>query len=112
MDRAVRRRGVSLGTLSCLAIVALVFGASIGNDPAPEADAVSSLSLKQLAGERIVVGLGGTSISSGLRSAIRQGRVAGVVLFAGNFPSRAAGLRLVSHLQAIPRQPHLRDPLL
>jgi beta-N-acetylhexosaminidase len=112
MERTVRRRRVSLGTLSCLAVVAFVFGASVANNPAPKADAVSSLSLKQLAGERIVVGLGGTSISSGLRSAIRQGRVAGVVLFAGNFPSRAAGRRLISQLQAIPRPPQLRDPLL
>ena len=101
-----------MGTLSCLAIVAFVFGASVGNDPAPEADPVSNLSLKQLAGERIVVGLGGTSISLGLRSAIRQGRVAGVVLFAGNFPSRAAGRRLVARLQAISRPRPLRDPLL
>lgn len=108
----MRRRRVSLGTLSCLAIVAFVFGVSIGNDPAPEADDVSSLSLKQLAGERIVVGLGGTSISSELRSAIREGQVAGVVLFAGNFPSRAAGRRLISQLQAIPRPSQLRDPLL
>jgi beta-N-acetylhexosaminidase len=112
MERTVRRRRVSLGTLSCLAIVAFVFGASIGNDPAPEADAVSSFSLKQLAGERIVVGLGGTSVSPGVRSAIHQGRVAGVVLFAGNFPGRAAGRQLISRLQAIPRPPQLRDPLL
>jgi beta-N-acetylhexosaminidase len=112
MERSVRRRRVWLGTLSCLAVIAFVFGASVANNPAPEADAVGSLSLKQLAGERIVVGLGGTSISSGLHSAIRQGRVAGVVLFAGNFPSRAAGRRLIAQLQAIPRPLQLRDPLL
>ncbi len=40
------------------------------------------------------------------------GAVAGVVLFAGSFPSRAAGRRLIARLQAIPRPPHLRDPLL
>ncbi|MGN6816830.1 MAG: glycoside hydrolase family 3 N-terminal domain-containing protein [Solirubrobacterales bacterium] len=77
-----------------------------------DANTVSGLSLKQLAGERIVVGLSGTSISPGLRSAIRQGRVAGVVLFAGNFASRASGRRLIAGLQAIPRPPKLRDPLL
>jgi len=71
-----------------------------------------TLPAKQLAGERIVVGLPGTSISEGLRVAIREGRVAGVVLFAGNFPSRAAGRRLIARLQAIPRPPKLRDPLL
>ena len=45
-------------------------------------------------------------------TAIREGEVAGVVLFAENFPSRAAGRRLIARLQAIPRPPKLRDPLL
>ena len=38
--------------------------------------------------------------------------MAGVVLFADNFPSRAAGRRLIAGLQAIRRPPALRDPLL
>ena len=101
-----------MGTLSCLAILAFVFGVTVGNDPAPESDPAAGLSLKQLAGERIVVGLSGTSVSPGLRAAIRQGSAAGVVLFAGNFPSRAAGRRLIARLQAIPRPPQLRDPVL
>jgi beta-N-acetylhexosaminidase len=63
-------------------------------------------------GERIVTGLGGTSVPPRLREAIRQGRIAGVVLFAENIPTRAAGRRLVARLQAIPRPPKLRDPLL
>ena len=43
---------------------------------------------------------------------IREGAVAGVILFAENLPSRAAGRRLIAELQAIPRPPGLRDPLL
>ena len=43
---------------------------------------------------------------------IGTGRVAGVVLYADNFPSRAAGRRLVEDLQAIRRPPGLGDPLL
>ena len=35
-----------------------------------------------------------------------------MVLFADNFPSRAAGRRLIAGLQAIRRPPALRDPLL
>jgi beta-N-acetylhexosaminidase len=111
---ARRRRG-AVAVLSCLALAAFVLGATLG-DGRGQADqkpsVASTLPPKLLAGERIVVGLNGTSIGAELRSAIREGRVAGVALFAGNFPSRAAGKRLISRLQGIPRPPKLRDPLL
>jgi beta-N-acetylhexosaminidase len=104
---------VALGALALLAIGAFACGATLGDEPEPpQPSAAETLPLKQLAGQRVVVGFGGTSISSALRTAIRQGRVAGVVLFAENFPSRAAGKRLIQRLQAIPRPPKLRDPLL
>jgi beta-N-acetylhexosaminidase len=95
-----------------LAVVAFALGAMLGNDRASEPRPAETLSLKQLAGERIVTGLGGTSISPALRMAIREGKVAGMVLFAANFPSRAAGRRLIARLQGIPRPAKLRDPLL
>jgi beta-N-acetylhexosaminidase len=111
-----RRRRVALGLLACLALGAFAFGAtfgaSLGDGAGPEPEVASTLPAKQLAGERIVVGLPGTSISPALRGAIGEGRVAGVVLFAENFPSRAAGKRLIAQLQAIKRPPKLRDPLL
>src|SRR3954470_14008120 len=95
MKRAAqRRRKGAVGILSCLALIAFVFGATLG-DGRGQADqkpsVAETLPPKLLAGERIVVGVKGTSIRVGLRSAIREGEVAGVVLFAGNFPSRAAG---------------------
>jgi len=43
---------------------------------------------------------------------IRAGQIAGFVLFGGNLPGRASGRRLIRSLQAIPRPPGLRDPLL
>ncbi len=114
MERSVaRRRGTALVALACLAIGAFAFGASLGDGAAPpEPGVAETLPLKLLAGERLVVGLNGTSVGTELRATIREGRIAGVVLFAGNFPSRAAGRRLIARLQAIPRPPKLRSPLL
>jgi beta-N-acetylhexosaminidase len=109
---ARRRRGAA-GALSCLALAAFVFGATLGDGrDSAEPTVAETLSPKLLAGERIVVGVDGTSIDRDLRSAIRKGRVAGVVLFLGNFPSRSAGRKLIARLQAIPRPSKLRDPLL
>jgi beta-N-acetylhexosaminidase len=114
MEQSVaRRRGVALAALAALAVGAFACGATLGDGAEPPSPGVAeTLPAAQLAGQRIVAGLPGTSISPRLRDAIRAGRVAGVVLFAANFPSRAQGRRLISRLQAIPRPPKLRDPLL
>jgi beta-N-acetylhexosaminidase len=108
-----RRRRLALGVLAGLAAGAFAFGAALGDGTPPtRIEVASTLPPKQLAGERLVVGLAGTGVSPRLREAIGDGRVAGVVLFAANFPTRAAGRRLISTLQAIRRPPLLRDPLL
>ncbi len=107
-----RRRRAALATLAVLAIAAFAGGAGLGAGDRTQPSLVSTLSPKQLAGQRILVGVAGTSVSPRLRSAIRRGRIAGVVLFAENFPSRAAGARLIARLQAIPRPAKLQDPLL
>jgi beta-N-acetylhexosaminidase len=115
MERAkARRRRLALGALSGLAVGAFALGAALGDAPAPEIEieVASTLPLPRLAGERIVVGVSGAGVSSKLKSAIGEGRIAGVVLFADNFPSRAAGRRLVARLQAVRRPLALRDPLL
>jgi beta-N-acetylhexosaminidase len=126
MQRALkRRRRAAIGTLSCLAILAFVVGLALGRPTArSESGAepgdgsagssarVSTLSPDQLAGERIIVGLSGTTVPPELKRAIRRGDLAGVVLYAGNFPSRSAGRRLIAQLQAVPRPAGLRDPLL
>jgi beta-N-acetylhexosaminidase len=113
MERArARRRRPALGVLAGLAAVAFAFGAVLGDPPSARVEVVETLSIPRLAGERIVVGFSGTEVPSGVEAAIHAGRVAGVVLFADNLPSRAVGRRLVADLQEIRRPPGLRDPLL
>jgi beta-N-acetylhexosaminidase len=142
MERAkARRRRVALATLVALAALGFAAGAVMGGggsggseDPGGhpgghEADATTSawegteeaprpalaegLTPAQLAGERIVVGVDGTGLTPRLRGAIHAGKVAGVVLFEADFPSRAAGRELIAALQAIPRPRRLRRyPLL
>lgn len=103
----------ALGALALLALGAFACGVTLGDGPEPAAPtAAETLPAERLAGLRIVTGLRGTSISLALREAISDGRIAGIVLFSENLPSRAAGRRLVARLQAIPRPPKLRDPLL
>jgi len=111
-----RRRRLALALLAGLAIGAFALGATVGESPspspAPRPSVASTLPAPQLAGERLLAGLPGTAISPRLRTAIAAGRIAGVVLFAANFPSRAAGRRLIATLQRIRRPRPLRDPLL
>jgi beta-N-acetylhexosaminidase len=107
-----RRRRLALGVLAGLAAGAFALGAALGDTPPTQVDLAETLSIPRLAGERIVVGLSGTDIPMAVERAIGEGRVAGTVLFADNFPSREAGRRLISRLQAIRRPPALRDPLL
>jgi beta-N-acetylhexosaminidase len=106
---------VGAATLIGLAAGAFVFGAALGDGSAPvhpEPELAETLPLPRLAGQRMVIGLTGTSVPAGVERAIREGNVAGVILFAGNFPTRAVGRRLISQLQAIQRPPGLRAPLL
>lgn len=104
---------MALAVLALVAIGAFACGATLGDEPeSPEPLVAETLPAEQLAGQRIVIGLPGTSVSPALRDAIGEGRAAGVVLFAENFPSRAAGRRLIAQLQGIKRPRKLRDPLL
>jgi beta-N-acetylhexosaminidase len=113
---AARRRRLAIGILAALAAGAFAAGCNLadrlGGGGGTLPTVAETLSLRRLAGERVVVGLDGSGASPKLEKAIRGGDVAGVVLFASNFPSRAAGARLIARLQAIPRPPKLRAPLL
>jgi len=95
-----------------LAAGAFAFGAALGDDSGPAPSAASRLPLAQLAGQRLVVGFSGAEPPLAVRRMVRQGLIAGVILFADNLPSRGAGRRLIGGLQSIRRPPGLRDPLL
>jgi beta-N-acetylhexosaminidase len=139
MERGrARRRRLSLAVLAALALMGFAVGAIVGSSgsssggsggrgrPKPPIAAerstagggsapnlVGTLRPGELAGERVVVGIDGTGITPELRAAVREGKVAGVVLFEADFPTRAAGRTLVDELQAIPRPPGTADlPLL
>ena len=95
-----------------MAIAAFAFGVELSDRSAPPPSVASQLSLPELAGQRIVAGFEGARPPGVVVRMIRRGGLAGVILFAGNFPSRGAGERLVRRLRAIPRPPGLRAPLL
>jgi beta-N-acetylhexosaminidase len=79
----------------------------------PKPTLVETLRPGELAGERIVVSIDGTGLTSELRAAIAKGKVAGVVLFEADFPTRAAGRALIDEVQAVPRPRRLAHlPLL
>jgi beta-N-acetylhexosaminidase len=138
-DRA-RRRRLTLSALAALAVAGFAVGAVVGRgtsgggsggsgsvtDPAAESTSGGSSSTDEskptlaqtlrpgeLAGERIVVSIDGTGLTSELRAAIAKGKVAGVVLFEADFPTRAAGRALIEEVQAVPRPRRLAHlPLL
>ena len=107
-----RRRRIAAGVGCGLAIAAFAFGVELGDRSDAPPSAVSQLPLAGLAGQRIVVGFDGTDPPRDVVRMIRHGELAGVILFAENLPSSAAGKRLVGQLQGIRRPPGLRAPLL
>jgi beta-N-acetylhexosaminidase len=107
-----RRRRLAAGAVGGLAAGAFALGAALGDGPAPRPEAAQQLSVAKLAGQRLVVGFVGTEPPAPLRRMIREGEVAGVILFSGNIPGRAAARRLIRRLQALSRPRRLRDPLL
>lgn len=95
-----------------LAAGAFAFGVALSDHSPPQPSVVSGLPAGQLAGQRTVLGFAGIQPPAVVERMIHSGEVAGIVLFADNLPSRSAGRRLIRRLQAIPRPPGLRDPLL
>jgi beta-N-acetylhexosaminidase len=136
MERArARRRRLALATLVAVAVGGFALGAVLGSggsgrhlsrqaeqattggggEPPERArpTLAERLTPSELAGERVVVSIDGTGLTPELRNAVHTGKVAGVVLFEADFPTRAAGRELIAALQAVPRPALLRRlPLL
>lgn len=72
------------------------------------ASLVDRLSGHELAGQRVVATFNGTSVPRAIKRGIRNGRLGGIVLFAGNVPSRAAARSVTRRLQSIKRPSGLR----
>jgi beta-N-acetylhexosaminidase len=108
-----RRRRVAAAAAGGLAIAAFAFGAALGDRGAPERPSPASLlSPRRLVGERLVAGFPGTTVPAPLRQMIREGDLAGVILFEENVPSRATARHLTAEIESIRRPAGLRDPLL
>ncbi|MEX0993660.1 MAG: glycoside hydrolase family 3 N-terminal domain-containing protein [Solirubrobacterales bacterium] len=75
-------------------------------------DPASSLSVRQLAGQRIVYSYTGTRVPSALVTRVRRGEAAGVILFTRNIGSRAQLRAAMARLQRAARSSELRLPLL
>jgi beta-N-acetylhexosaminidase len=108
------RRGRTLAAAAIGALAAVV-GLSValgdGTERAQGPDA-GDLTVRQLAGERLVAGFKGRQPPKALRRMIADGELAGVILFSENFAGRRGARRLIARLQSIPRPRRLRDPLL
>lgn len=108
----IRRRRIAAAAAGGLALGAFALGAGLADRSAPRPSFLSTLSAGRLAGERVVVGFAGARPPAAVLQMIRAGQVAGVILFAENLPSRQLARASIARLQAAPRPPGLRSPLL
>jgi beta-N-acetylhexosaminidase len=85
---------------------------TLADGTTPQSSPASKLSIAQLAGERVVTGFPGGSPPGRVKRMIKQGKLAGVILFDENLGTRHHARRLIRKLQRIKRPRRLRDPLL
>ncbi len=114
------RRAATLIAAGLIAASAFALGlisagdgaAPTGGTPPAAKPPPTTLGAAELAGQRLVAGYAGADPPRGLRRLIRAGRIGGIVIFADNVAGRRELRRRISELQAIPRPPGLRAPLL
>ena len=100
-----------------LAVILSLFGGQGPNvrpslTPAAPRPAKSTLTLRQMVGQRMVFAYDGLQPPPALRARIRRGEAAGVIVFARNVSSPAQLRATMRDLQAIPRPRGLRAPLI
>ena len=96
------------------AVAAAIAAIAAGSTPTPpeRPPSLEGAGTRQIAGQRVVAGFGGTHVPADLERMIRKGRLAGVVLFGDNLPSESAARRVVRRLRSIPRPQPVGEPLL
>lgn len=92
--------------------VALFGGDGDPSPPAETARPAAELRPDRLAGQRLIAGWDGTRPPRGLERLVKRGRVAGVILFEDNVPSRSTARQSIARLQGIERPGGLGAPLL
>ena len=111
-------RLLAAGALVSIALFALTGGSEGSPAVVPAAvpqasaaaDPLQGLTLRQIAGQRMIVGFYGTTLPRWLIDRVRRGEVGGVILYTRNISSRAALAAQMRQLQRISRP--LRAPLL
>jgi beta-N-acetylhexosaminidase len=98
---------------ACLACVLAFLPAGSLAAPAPsDASAVAGLTVRQLAGERVIAAYRGLEPPGYLLGMIRAGEVAGVILFHNNVASRGQLRAVARELQSAADASPVKEPLL
>lgn len=95
-----------------IAGIAVAIWVALADGTTKKQSRADSLSIAQLAGERVIAGFSGRHPSAKVKAMIEKGEVAGVILFDENLGTRNHARRLIRKLQAIKRPKGLRSPLL
>jgi len=101
---------IALAAAAAALAMSAISAAAPAGPARPAADAVDRLSVRQLVGQRLVVGYPGADVPADLRARVRAGHVGGVIVFDRNIPSRAHLRAQLRSLQRTSRP--LKPPLL
>ncbi len=120
MSIALRRAAgvtalVASAAVVALAVVEVIPGSGSPRRPSrpdPTQDLVSSLSAKQLAGQRVIYSYAGLTPPASLLARVRAGEAAGVIFFADNISSPDQIRRVTTELDEAARHSPIKEPLL